>query len=67
MVQVDDVDTGRLAVRVLEVGADTDDPAVLLRLLRVGAAVRDVVLARLDVERADLEVQPLGAGVGARC
>ena len=30
----------------------------------VRAAVRDVVLAGLDGERADLEVQPLGAGFG---
>ena len=63
VVQVDDVDARRLAVRVDEVGADADDPAVFFRLLRLRAAVRDVVLTGFDGERTDLEVQALGAGL----
>ena len=64
VVQVDHVDAGDAAVEVVEVGPDADDPAVELGLL-VHALVADVVLARDDVERPDLEgeaLRPVGRG-----
>ena len=61
MMQVDDIDTRRLAVRVLEVRTNTDDPTVDGWPLR--DAVRNVVLAGLDRERTNPEMQPLGAGL----
>ncbi len=63
VVEVDDVDARCLAVRVHEVGANTDDPTVDGRLLHRRTAVLDVVLARLDRKRTDLEVQPFRAAI----
>ena len=51
---------GIAAVGAAQVGLDPDDPAVVLRLGTCAVAVRDVVLAGLDLDRAELEVEALG-------
>ena len=59
VVQVDDVDPRHLTVAPDQVRIDRRDVAVHLRLRHVGAAEHDVVLARLDLDRAVLELEVL--------
>ena len=59
VVQVQDVDARDRAVDPLEVGAEADDPAGALGLRHAVAVDRDRVLARLDHDRAVLELQML--------
>jgi hypothetical protein len=66
VVEVDHVDAGDLPVRVLEVGAEADDPARAPGA-RDGVAVdRDRVLARLDRQRPVAELEVLDARPGRR-
>ena len=59
VVQVDHVHARHLAVEVGQVGTDAREVPILLRLLE-DDLVADLVLARLDVERADPVLDPLG-------
>ena len=66
VVEVQHVDAGDLAVGVLEVGAEADDPARALRARDVVAVERDRVLARLDRQRPVAELEVLDARRGRR-